>query len=377
MKNIPFLNLKYANASIEEELKQAACDVIASGRYLHGEQTELLEQEIAALCQTTHCIAVSNGLDALRLILRAYIEMGLLKWGDGVIVPANTFVASVLAISDNGLMPIICEPQLDTMNLDADMAARLVEHHHARAIMPVHLYGTPCCDEKLKELVRSYNLLMIEDNAQAIGAVSATTGLNGTHVTGGLGHAAGISFYPTKNLGALGDAGAVTTSDNVLAHTVRALANYGSDRRYHNVMKGLNCRIDEIQAAMLRVKLRYLKEENERRNRIAHVYNEAIAHPEVVTPTFFPGTTQVWHQYVVRVSRRQEFMSYLQEHGIGTDIHYATPAHKQPCYTTLASCPMPVTERLANEVVSLPIARPVTESDAHYIADVINSFPIL
>lgn len=375
MKNIPFLNLKLANEPIEEELKQAACEVISSGRYLHGEHTQLLEQEIATLCKTSHCVAVSNGLDALRLILRAYIEMGRLCHGDAVIVPANTFVASILAISDNGLKPIICEPDLHTMNLDISAAAQLVKAHHARAIMPVHLYGTPCWDTALNEIAQEHDLLVIEDNAQAIGAQAATAGLNGTRTTGGLGNAAGISFYPTKNLGALGDAGAVTTSDSQLAATVRALANYGSDRRYHNIMQGLNCRIDELQAAMLRVKLRHLNEEITRRNAIVKVYNTAINHRQVTTPAIFAGTTQVWHQYVVRVSRRQEFIDYMKENGIGTDIHYATPAHLQPCYPTLATHPMPVTELLANEVVSLPIAHPITTDDASYIAGIINSFP--
>jgi dTDP-4-amino-4,6-dideoxygalactose transaminase len=219
-------------------------------------------------------------------------------------------------------------------------------------------------------------MFIIEDNAQAIGAQAAINGLNGTRTTGGLGHAAGISFYPTKNLGALGDAGAVTTNDRQLADTVRALANYGSDRRYHNIMQGYNCRIDEIQAAMLRVKLRHLNEEIKRRNAIAQTYENAIKHPLVKTPVIFNSTTQVWHQYVIRVSRRQEFIDYMQSNGIGTDIHYATPAHRQPCYPTLATQPMPITDQLADEVVSLPIAHPITTGDAQYIADVINAFPL-
>ncbi len=220
-KIYPFLSLKQANAPWENELKQAAVDVIESGWYLHGQHTEALEHEIAALCQVTHCIAVSNGLDALRLIFRAYIEMGRIKAGDKVIVPANTFVASVLAITDNNLVPVLCEPSLLTMNLDSDCMEQLISPD-VRAVMPVHLYGTPAWDDKLRQLASEHDLLVIEDNAQAIGAKASTPGLNGTLVTGSLGHAAGISFYPTKNLGALGDAGAVVTNDDELAQAVRA-----------------------------------------------------------------------------------------------------------------------------------------------------------
>lgn len=369
----PFLSLKQANSPYEDELKQAAVSVIDSGWYLHGKHTELLEQEIASLCQARHCIAVSNGLDALRLILRAYIELGRLNHGDKVIVPGNTFVASVLAISDNGLVPVLCDPDPVTMNLDSNCVERLITPE-VKAIMPVHLYGTPCWDEKLKDLATQHNLLVIEDNAQAIGAQACVDGLNGTHTTGALGHAAGISFYPTKNLGALGDAGAVTTCDDDLARTVRALASYGSDRRYHNIYCGFNCRIDEIQAAMLRVKLRHLNEENARRDAIAQTYNEAITHAGVITPARFDGMKQVWHQYVIRVvTGRDDFRTRLEQLGVGTDIHYATPPHCQPCYAGLEHGPLPVTEQLASEVVSLPIAHPITEDDARAIAAIINS----
>lgn len=372
-KTYPFLSLKQANSPYEDELKQAAVDVIDSGWYLHGKHTEMLEQEIATLCQASHCIAVSNGLDALRLILRAYIEMGQLQPGDKVIVPGNTFVASVLAISDNGLVPVICDPSVTTMNLDSDCMERLITPE-VKAVMPVHLYGTPSWDAKLKQLALDHDLLVIEDNAQAIGASAAVDGLNGTRVTGGLGHAAGISFYPTKNLGALGDAGAVVTSDDDLAKAVRALANYGSDRRYHNIYRGLNCRIDEIQAAMLRVKLRHLDEENARRDAIAQVYNDAITSQRIITPGRFEGMKQVWHQYVIRVKDgRDEFRAELEKRGVITDIHYATPPHMQPCYSDLQHDNLPVTELLAGQVVSLPIAYPITVDDAREIASIINA----
>lgn len=373
MKQYPFLDLALANAPYMAELKAAACEVIERGRYLHSQQTELLEQEIAALCQVRHCITVSNGLDALRLILRAYKELGLLQDGDEVIVPANTYVASVLAVSDNRLVPVLCDVREDTMNLDSSLLPGLITER-TRAVMPVHLYGTPCCDTALMQVARDHDLLIIEDNAQAIAAVNDTAGIHGTNITGGLGHAAGISFYPTKNLGALGDGGAVVTDDDTLAMTVRALANYGSDRRYHNIYQGYNCRLDEIQAAMLRVKLRYLDEDNATRDAVAHTYQERITNPRVKTPVIFEGMRQTWHQYVVRVEQRDAFRTFLAEHGVGTDIHYATPSHLQPCYSDLAHAPLPVTERLANEVVSLPIAHPITPDDACAIAEVINRF---
>ena len=240
-RDIKFLDLKTVNAEIETELIVAASNVIRSGWYINGTNVQTFEQELAQYCETEFAVAVSNGLDALRLILKAYIELGILNHGDEVIVPANTYIATVLAISDNGLVPVFVEPDMATMNLDIS----LIEQHitkHTRAIMPVHLYGSPCWDKTLNEIANKYNLKIIEDNAQAIGARSALPGLNGSMVTGGLGHAAGNSFYPTKNLGALGDAGAVTTNDKELADTIRALANYGSDRRYHNIYCGLNCR---------------------------------------------------------------------------------------------------------------------------------------
>ena len=373
MKKYPFLDLALSNEPLIDELKAAACNVIESGRYLHGTQTKLLEEEIAQLCQARHCVGVSNGLDALRLILRAYKEMGIMHDGDEVIVPANTYVASVLAISDNGLRPVLCDIREDTMNMDSRLLDGLITDR-TRAIMPVHLYGTPCWDNELMRVAREHDLRIIEDNAQAIGAVSDTAGLNGTFVTGGLGDAAGISFYPTKNLGALGDGGAVVTNDDTLAATVRALANYGSDRRYHNIYMGYNCRLDEIQAAMLRVKLPYLEKENITRNAVAQAYHDSIDNPRVKVPCIFKDIKQTWHQYVVRVEGRDSFRAFLDEHGIGTDIHYAVPPHKQPCYMGLEHAPLPVTERLADEIVSLPVAHPITPDDARAIAEVINRY---
>ena len=373
MKQYPFLDLALANKPMMEELKEAACNVIESGRYINGEQCRLLEQEIAQLCQVKHCVAVSNGLDALRLIIRAYKELGVLHNDEKIIVPANTYVASVLAVSDNNLNATLCDIRDDTMNLNSQSIESLLSPS-VRAIMPVHLYGTPCWDERLMNMARHYNLTIIEDNAQAIGAKTNIPGLNGTCMTGGLGHAAAVSFYPTKNLGALGDAGAVLTNDEKLANTVRAIANYGSDYRYHNIYLGLNCRMDEIQAAMLRVSLRHLPAEIERRNAIAKAYSEHITNKLVTTPHIFEETTQVWHQYVVRVKTRDHFRDYLKQNGVGTDIHYATPPHLQPCYRQFKSYKLPKTTALANEVVSLPIALPITVQDAIEIAQIINDY---
>ena len=331
MKQYPFLDLALANAPYIDELKQAACQVVESGRYLHGELTAQLESKIAEVCHTKHCVAVSNGLDALRLTLRAYKEMGALTDGDAVIVPANTYVATVLAVSDNGLQPCLCDVRPDTMNLDSQQMLRLMSPK-VKAVMPVHLYGTPCCDATLTDTARLHGLKVIEDNAQAIGAQADCAGLNGTTATGGLGHAGALSFYPTKNLGALGDGGAVTTNDEQLAATVRALANYGADRRYHNIYRGLNCRIDEIQAVFLLVKLNHLQAENDRRNAVARAYSESISNQLVTTPTIFTGMRQVWHQYVVRVKSRDKFRQYLKEHPC---LRGSEPAHCLPHQPTV------------------------------------------
>ena len=373
MKTINFLDLKTANAQWEDELVAAASKAIRSGRYINGESVKMFEHELAQYCQTSYAIAVSNGLDALRLILRAYIELGYITPGDEVIVPSNTYIATVLAVSDNNLTPVFVEPDLATMNLDIS----LIEQHitsHTRAIMPVHLYGTPCWSLEMNELAKRHNLKIIEDNAQAIGATCATVGLNGTNITGGLGHAAGISFYPTKNLGALGDAGAITTNDKQLADAVRALANYGSDRRYHNIYCGFNCRMDEIQAAILSVKLKYVDSENSRRANIAEIYDKNITTSHVVKPTILHDCKQVWHQYVLQVENRDAFRSYLLDNGIETDVHYPTPPHLQPCYQRYKNNQLPKAVNLANSVVSLPISTNVGGQEALYRCETINKY---
>lgn len=366
----PFLDLKASTAAYEEELKAAVLRVIDSGRYIGGTEVEAFEQCLAAATGVRWAVGVANGLDALRLIFRAYIEMGRLVPGDEVIVPANTYIASILAVSDNGLSPVLVEPSDDTLNLDSRLIEAAISER-TRAVMTVHLYGRACHDSEMVDVTRRHGLLLIEDNAQAIGARSTFNG----KTTGALGDAAAFSFYPTKNIGALGDAGAVTTNDEQLAATVRALANYGSDRRYHNIYIGLNSRLDPIQAAILSTKLAHIDEEIAHRASLAAIYEREINNDAISKPLYSESGDMVWHQYVVRTSNRESFRAYLAEQGVGTDVHYATPPHKQPCYaSTLGGLSLPITERIADEVVSLPISRCTSVQDAHDIAAIINKY---
>lgn len=372
-KVYPFLDLATVNAPYIDEIRRTAIDVIDSGRYIGGKEVEGLEYDLCQLTGAPYAVGVSNGLDALRLILRAYIELGRLQPGDEVIVPANTYIASVLAVTDSGLKPVFVEPDPVTMNLSGEGVTAAIGTN-TKAIMPVHLYGRAAWDEKMAEVAHDNGLIVVEDNAQAIGASAAFPGLYGKHATGALGHAAAFSFYPTKNIGALGDAGAVTTHDKELAATVAALHNYGSDRRYHNIYAGLNCRLDPIQAAMLRVKLRHIDSETEHRRALAKIYSSHITNPKVTLPLIDKPDLSVWHQYVVRVADRDAFREYLASHGVQTDVHYATPPHLQPCYSNYATLDLPITCRIASEVVSLPISACTTEADAIEIAEIINRY---
>lgn len=374
----PFLDLKDVNLPYMEEMIEAATRVIRSGRYIGGEEVERFEHSLAELTSTRYAVGVSNGLDALRLILKSYVELGVMNAGDEVIVPANTYIASVLAISDAGLKPVLVDVDIRTMNIDTSLIEATITPK-TKAIMTVHLYGRVAWDETLADVARRHGLKVIEDCAQAIGARSTIAGLNGSVRAGSLGDAAALSFYPTKNVGALGDAGAVVTNDETIARTVRALANYGSDRRYHNIYCGYNCRLDPIQAAMLSVKLPHTDEENADRFARTLAYSRTISRPDIVTPLLSRSVNDnVWHQYVIRVldGKRDLLQQRLASAGVGTDIHYATPPHRQPCYAGLAHGPLPVTEQLAGEILSLPIGPGTSVKDAAEIAEIINGIEL-
>lgn len=374
-KQYPFLDLAEVNAPYMEQMKEAASRVISSGRYIGGEEVGVFEKELVSYIGVPHAVGVSNGLDALRLILRAWIVLGKLQQGDKIIVPANTYIASVLAISDAGLTPVLVDPDPITLNISADAVDKILTPD-VKGIMPVHLYGRVAWDDDLRDIIHKHDLLSIEDCAQAIGARALTSGLYGGNMAGALCDAAAISFYPTKNTGALGDAGAVLTHSGELADTVRALANYGSDRRYHNKYRGFNCRLDPIQAAMLRVKLPHNDEENMARIDKAALYGSLINRKEIITPPIAGDSADcVWHQYVIQVTdgKRDLMQRLLSEHGVTTDIHYAIPPHLQPCYETLSHGPLPVTELTTSRILSLPIARGTTRQDVMDIADIINN----
>lgn len=373
---IPFLDLKEINRPFEAEFDKAFQNVIASGRYIGGEEVNLLEQEIAQLCKTQYAVGVSNGLDALRLILRGYIELGKLNPGDKVIVPANTYIASMLAVTDAGLRLIPVDVDNATMNISTEFISE-DDLATAKAIMPVHLYGRMAWDAKLKALVEQNNLLVIEDVAQALGAKSNIKGLFESYSAGGLGHAAGLSFYPTKNIGALGDGGMVTTNDPDLAYVVRALANYGSDCRYHNIYIGYNCRLDALQAAFLRIKLRQIERINGTRRENAKIYAANIQNPLITTPQIPEySESHVWHQYVIRTNgTRDKLRAYLNDNGIETDVHYPTPPLHQPCYSNL-KCEhnFANTDSMAGSIISLPISEALSQHDIKLVSQIINGY---
>ncbi len=367
---IKFLDLEKINALHQNALKVAAERVINSGWYLMGKELSAFEEKLCTLTDAKHSIGVANGLDALRLILRAYIEMGFMQAGDEVIVPANTYIASVLAITDNHLVPVLVEPNLDTFNLDID----LIEKHiteKTKAILLVHLYGRVCWSEQLVTLKDKYKLKIIEDNAQAIGA--QWKGI----ATGNLGDAAGFSFYPGKNLGALGDGGAVTTNDDNLASLVRSIGNYGSKVKYQNEFKGLNSRLDEIQAAFLGVKIDYINQENNRRKEIANLYQSNISNPLVQLPIIPSDQREhVWHLYVIKTKQRERLQAYLTEKGIQTLIHYPIPPHKQLAYKEYNHLSFPLTEAIHEEVLSLPISPVLTDAEVELVINVLNNFGV-
>ncbi len=367
---IKFLDLQKINAQYSDELKQTAARIIDSGWYLSGEAVRSFEKNLAEFLGAEHVIACGNGLDALRLILRAYKEKGLINDGDEIIVPANTYIATILAITDNNLIPVFAEPDENTLNLDISNVEKLITGR-TRAIMVVHLYGSVCWSRDLETIASKYNLKIIEDNAQAIGAKWIDGRRSGT-----LGHAAGLSFYPGKNLGALGDSGAVATNDEEVARIVRAVANYGSTQKYINDFKGLNSRMDEIQAAFLSVKLKYLDAENAMRRRIAEYYLKSISHPGIILPSvnmnFHEG--HIWHLFVIRTKERDRLQKYLQDNNVQTLIHYPVPPHLQKCYVEYSNIELPKTSKLANECLSLPISPVLTESEVKRVVEVINNW---
>jgi dTDP-4-amino-4,6-dideoxygalactose transaminase len=376
---IKFLDLQKVNAQYADELKQAAAEVIDKGWFLLGERVKTFEQQYSDFIGVKNTIACANGLDALRLIFRAYIESGVMQEGDEVIVPANTYIATILAITDNRLKPVLVEPDIKTYNIDFSLIEQAITSK-TKAIMVVHLYGRACWSERLEELAFKYDLKLIEDNAQAAGAcyfASSTIPFQkekGVR-TGNLGHVAGNSFYPTKNLGALGDSGAVTTNDDELAAVIRALANYGSQEKYINKYQGLNSRMDEIQAAFLSVKLKYLDTENEIRRKIADYYLENIKNEQVILPrqaTY--RESHVQHVFVVRTNQRDKLQSYLAENGIQTQIHYPIPPHKQACYKEWNHLTFPITEQIHQEIVSLPMSPYLSREETEQIIYTINKF---
>lgn len=370
---IKFLDLKSINDSYEPQLSEAIKSVLDSGWYLLGKETELFEAEYSSFLGCKHTIGVANGLDALRLIFKAYLEMGVIQEGDEVIVPAHTFIASILAITDNRLVPILVEPDPNSFNLDSSKIEAAITPK-TKAILVVHLYGQIGINQEMLDLAKKYNLKIIEDNAQAIGAKWKGKS------AGNLGDASGHSFYPGKNLGALGDGGAVTTNNSELATVIRSLANYGSREKYNHEFQGLNSRLDEIQAAVLRVKLKKLEADNNKRRLIAAYYLEHIKNTLVVLP-FLPEKANpanfeehVWHLFVIKTNTRDQLQDYLAKNGIQTLIHYPVPPHKQGAYKELNEMEFPISEKLSKEVLSLPISPVMTEEEYRKVVETINSY---
>lgn len=371
---IPFLSLKDVTTLHGAEINEAVSRVVNGGWYLQGKENEKFEANYAKFIGTKYCIGCANGLDALIWIFRAYIEMGVMQPGDEVIVPANTYIATILAITENGLRPVLVEPKPNTLELDDDKIEEAITPR-TKAIALVHLYGRCAYTNKIGEICKKYNLKLVEDNAQAHGCKYFDD-----RVTGSIGDAAGHSFYPGKNLGALGDGGAVTTNDEELAKAVRALSNYGSQKKYVFKYTGRNSRLDEIQAAVLDVKLKYLVEDNQHRKEVAHYYYEHIDNPLITLPDFLPDDQNVYHLYPIIVGdgKRDTLHDYLEQHGVGTVIHYPIAPHKQECYAKAdwnkPQLSLPITERLADEELSLPIGPVITLKEIEQVVELINQF---
>lgn len=364
---VPFLSLKDVTDKYSSEIHNAVNRVIDSGWFLQGKENESFENNFADYIGTKYCVGVANGLDALIWIVRAYKELGVFNEGDEIIVPANTYIASILAITENNLKPVLVEPTFENLEIDDTKIEERITSK-TKAIMIVHLYGRCAYTEKIGELCKKYNLKLIEDNAQAHGCRF------GNKRTGSLGDASGHSFYPGKNLGALGDAGAVTTNDEALAECVRALANYGSQKKYVFKYSGRNSRLDEIQAAVLNVKLKYLDSDNNNRQQIAKYYYENINNPKVILPNRLNDTNNVYHLFPIFCEQRDCFQQYLKDNGIQTLIHYPIPPHKQECYKEWNGLSLPVTEKIHDQELSLPISPVLTMDEAKEVVRVINLY---
>ncbi|MBR5657007.1 MAG: DegT/DnrJ/EryC1/StrS family aminotransferase [Prevotella sp.] len=370
---IKFLDLQRVTALYADEYHEAIGRVVDSGWYLLGKEVAEFEHDYAAYIGTRHCIGVGNGLDALTLIYRAYIEMGLMQPGDEVIVPANTYIASILAITENGLKPVLVEPRFETLEIDDN----LIENHitpRTRSIMIVHLYGRCAYTERINDICQRHHLLLVEDNAQAHGCCFSSP-MGTPKRTGSLGHAAGHSFYPAKNMGAFGDAGAVTTDDDALADMIRSLGNYGSSRKYVFDYCGRNSRMDELQAAVLKVKLRHIDEDNLHRQAIAHRYIEALQHIEGITlPLELTDEQNVWHLFPIFSPERDLLQQHLGEQGVQTMIHYPIPPHRQQCFASWNDLSLPITERIHNEELSLPISQAMTIDEADRVVEALGKW---
>jgi len=366
---IPYLDLKSTDKPISNEILEAISDVVRSGWYILGEKVKLFEDEFSSYCCVKETIGTANGLDALTLIFRAYKEMGLMKDGDEVLVPSNTYIASILSISENNLVPILVEPDIESYNIDENLIEEKITEK-TKAIMIVHLYGQVAFTDKIGEIAKKFNLKIIEDSAQAHGAE-----LNGMK-TGNFGNASGFSFYPSKNLGCLGDGGAVTTNDPKLAETIRALRNYGSHIKYENKYKGVNSRLDEIQAAILSVKLKYLDKENQRRIEIAKYYKENIKNEKIILPVkYHPDPlSHVYHLFVIRTKDRKHLKEYLFENGISSDIHYPIPPNKQLAFSEWSDHSYPISEEIHKTILSIPSGMHLSDEDVEKILTVLNQY---
>ena len=365
---IQFLDLKKINLQYQSEIETKLIETYRSGWYVLGNEVKTFEKNLAEYIGSKNAIGVANGLYALKLIIKAYIELGVFSKGDEIIIPANTYIASILAITDNDLVPVFIEPDIKTYNIDIKEIESKITIK-TKAIMIVHLYGRAVFSDELSNISKKYKLKIIEDNAQAIG--SSYDGVK----AGNLGNAAAFSFYPGKNLGAQGDGGAITTNDNELAITIRALANYGSNQKYINIYKGINSRLDEIQAAVLDIKLKYIDIENNKRKNIAKSYYQNIKNDKLILPNIPIDINQhVWHLFVIRTKNREDLQSYLTKNGIQTIIHYPIPPHKQICYKEFSHLNLPITEKIHEQVISIPISPVMSDLEVTTVIDVLNKY---